>query len=363
MNIKDHFGLRNMPAKKEVGIEIEMEGDRLPAEVAPNWRAEHDGSLRGAALEYVLVEPCKRDAVGAVLDELNEKLRAANAKLKPSPRCGVHVHLNVQHNQLDEVFAIIVMFHILEDVLVHWCGPEREGNLFCLRASDADAAIPVLAGCVQNSNFNGLINDNFRYAALNVTSLGKYGSLEFRSLNTPKDFLTIKKWVEILVRMRDKAVEYKDLRKIVEDVSKYGPLGFLEHVMGPHFRDLNCPDAEAMILDGVRRIQEVAYAYGERKPKRKAPPKPQVQEPPRPAEWGAPRPEPFQVHERPNDQRANLPLPGIRGGWFRMGVRIHPEDMPIKPRDVLQRDWNKVLVQHGYTWIRDRDAPDRARRR
>lgn len=259
MKINELFTLISVEKEREVGIEVEMEGKGLEA-VHPNyWAVYDDGSLRGGQAEYVLKAPVKRNLFESRIDYLYKILRS-QADIEPSDRCGVHIHINCQWNTIEETFNFIILYLMFEDLLVHWCGEDREGNLFCLRAQDAEYLIMSLIEDRERGAFHSCIDSGrYKYAALNTSSLRKYGSLEFRSLRTPDYPDQIKTWVHILLRLKDKAIKSNDPKDLIRHCSHRGEVDFAKEIFGKYFKTLQCPEMDFMIMDGVRRVQALAF--------------------------------------------------------------------------------------------------------
>ncbi len=246
-------------ATGEVGIEIEMEGENLSLYGnTMYWRQEADNSLRGESMEYVLHKPVKRELVSETLIDLQKDL--PHAVFNPSDRCGVHIHINYQQNTLDQVINAACLWLILEDVLVKWCGEDREGNLFCLRGKDADYQIQQLIHTNVNKDFVMFSNNEMRYAAQNLCSINKYGSIEYRSLRTPKNLAIIQDWVNILLSIKDAAVQFRNAKEIVEQFSAGSPVDFARRILGPQLEMVQCKGMKDMLYQGIRRIQDIAYA-------------------------------------------------------------------------------------------------------
>lgn len=220
----------------EVGIEVEVEGTRLPVQMQYWWTVHQDGSLRakgpdGQAVEYVLKTPIKRENVAKALDYLSKQFNDAASNINPkSPRTSVHVHLNVQDWTLVRAMNLAVLWYVLEGPLVAWCGPERVANLFCLRAEDAEGQITSIKTGLQTGQYGIFNGDSARYAALNLQAIGKFGSVEFRTLNGTTDPGRIQAWVEILLALKDYAAGLETPRQIIEEFSLYGPTGFVNRV-------------------------------------------------------------------------------------------------------------------------------------
>jgi hypothetical protein len=269
MKLYEYLG-RNSPIIKEVGLEIEMEGRYLDPPDLNYWKKEHDGSLRGESMEYVLKTPVARDRVGPRLKYLWTQLEDHGAELSPSDRCGVHVHINCQDMTFAEVFRFISLYLVFEQPLTRWCGDDREGNLFCLRATDAEYLIRFLVSA-RSRSFEALCAEPMmRYSGINVAALGKFGTLEFRSLRTPKDYTRIDDWVRLLLRIRDKALEAESDADFVEQLSFKGALPFAKEVMGSHLDKIRVDDMEDMLMEGVRVVQNYAYMPTKGEPKRRS---------------------------------------------------------------------------------------------
>ena len=254
-----------------IGIEIEMEGQNLNFPNNPGWFMKGDGSLRGDSMEYIIRGAKKPEDVPKYLDKLIRALMINNlergvapAVLTPSDRCGVHIHVNVQHNTFFEVFNFIFLYLMLEKVLVEYCGESRTGNLFCLRSSDAEYFIDKMIMCRKNSDFEHLFpgRDTLRYASVNPGAIYKFGSVEFRALRTPKDLTTIYEWVKILLRVKDASIQMlDDPADAIEGYSKYGEDRYFDLIMGdmaPVLRK-KVKDIDQKMLDGMRLTQDIAY--------------------------------------------------------------------------------------------------------
>lgn len=260
MQLKQYYGFDSLVNDGAVGVEVEMEGEYLPERVY-NWSVTRDPSLRGNSFEYVLSQPSSRATVDEKIVALYKKFYQAGFKIKPSDRCGVHIHLNMREHTIEEIFNIIILYLIFEEVLIHWCGEEREGNLFCLRAKDAEWFIYELIKSRKEGFFTGqLMNKEYsKYAALGLHTLGKYGSLEFRSMGAPKHVEPILTWLHTLLKIKDWAVTEKDPVAFIGQCSQLGPLPFMRNVFGEHFKDFSTPGMSEMIMSGIRKAQAVAY--------------------------------------------------------------------------------------------------------
>jgi len=241
----------------EIGIEIEAEGVGLARIRVPRgWRLEGDGSLRDNGVEYVLRQPVRRERVFPKCKDLLRAIEQEGAEVEYTGRAGVHVHVNVQELTMTQTYNFICAYMIFEDILLDFCGDDRVGNLFCLRVRDAEALVDKLREALQEDNFM-LFNDNeYRYAGINITALGKYGSLEFRAMRSTVDPDVIDQWVKILCALKDWAIRFDNPVQIIEALSMVGPAALFREVFGP---DSALKYDEGAMYDGVRQAQYVAY--------------------------------------------------------------------------------------------------------
>lgn len=262
MRVSNFFGTRT--DLEEVGIEIEAEfeeggeiwfGDRT-------WRAENDGSLRGRSIEYVLQTPINRNDVVRSIDTIKKALSRSKIKIANSLRAGVHVHVNVNDLNFDNLLKFIVCYFVLEIPLVEWCGPNRVGNQFCLRACDAEFLVDEIIRAYRNNDYFLFDNNNIRYSALNLMALPKYGSLEFRALQTDTKLERIAPWVEILLRIKDFSQEIREIESLFTEFSEKTPIEWTKEVVGEDmfqtfFKDQ--PNLEQDLMTGMRIAQDIIF--------------------------------------------------------------------------------------------------------
>lgn len=269
--VKDFIKCKHVEG--DIGLEIEVEGNDLPhPEDNKFWRWEMDGSLRGESCEYVLKKPLDLDGVRSALNNLQVLYNKCGSKPTESFRAGVHVHINCQDLTLCELFNFMTLYTIFEGLFIKWCGPNREGNLFCLSSSDADYVLwelkNSLDSAAKNHNVNYFINliyaeDQIRYLSMNLAALGKYGSLEFRSMRSTPNLDLIFFWVSTLLNLREVAKTYNSPKDIMYEFSLAGAETLINRVLGKDnaviFKEVS-PDWRACLTAGVRNAQEIAFS-------------------------------------------------------------------------------------------------------
>jgi hypothetical protein len=258
--ISDTFHVENH-YKGEVGIEVEVEGHSLPHAIPSYWHAKKDGSLRGADnCEYVLKQPCQRKSVLKFLQYLEAQLVKSKAKVDESKRTSVHVHVNMNTKSLVDCYTLVVLYYLFEDAMTRIAGDSRVGNLFCLRASDAEYIVDVLAKSARGRKFN-LNPEQLRYTSVNVCAIQTFNSIEFRALRGTTDPHVISEWVELLLSLKDAASKYTDPAELMGDFSRLGPEQLTEEVFGKRAGLILKQKGYAeRMWDAARLVQEIAFA-------------------------------------------------------------------------------------------------------
>jgi hypothetical protein len=259
--------LKKKPVAGSVGIEIEVEGKKLPnpLDIPSPWVYKEDHSLRGEEnAEYVVVKPIEFNQVDKALDNLWAVFKKSKTVLDDSNRTSVHVHLNCTDFHLNRLTSFMALYYTMEEVLTEWCGEHRVGNLFCLRAVDAPAIISQVKKFIK---YDGeyKFSDNLHYSGLNPQALYKFGSLEIRTLRGCSDQQVIKDWVGVLGRLYNLSEDYPDPRDICGMFSMNGPLAFFYDVLGPYAQvirngvTLTDDQIRDCMYAGVRLAQDLCY--------------------------------------------------------------------------------------------------------
>jgi hypothetical protein len=254
--VHSHFELAPLLGQL-VGVEIEVEAhSALPTGHTTLWRNTMDNSLRGSSREYIIKAPSTPTAAKQAVTALYRRFERNNVVLKDSMRAGVHIHLNQQHKTLRQMLTFASLYWIFEDYLIKtYCGNEREGNLFCLRLSDAEAPIMALVSAIRDRS--GLVaygDDNLRYSSMNFCALARFGTLEFRALRTPLTPGPIRDWIDVLVELENKAFEFESPQQLIESFSGAG-FAHMARQLLPTAEDIE----EHTVVEAIRRIQPLAY--------------------------------------------------------------------------------------------------------
>lgn len=271
------FGVQEVDT--DFGLEVEIEGFNLPNQLDHYFDVHQDGSLRapqdGQALEYVFKKPYKRVWAEKAVLYLDRKLRENGAQLNWSYRTSVHVHLNASNMTFTQIYTWLCVYYILEDLLTEYCGKTRQGNLFCLRAKDAEWIIDTLRSAATHDSPRDLANENMRYAACNIVALSKFGTLEFRSMRGTSDPAVILPWMSTLLKIKEFSRKFANPSEVIGAFSSMGSERFLRESVDPNVLHLflGMQDVENRMYEGARLAQDVAYAVREWPTKKEVPQK------------------------------------------------------------------------------------------
>lgn len=234
------------------GLEFEMDGRNMLAHGAPvGWRAIGDGSVPGG-VEYVSGNPVVR--VKEHVEKLAKYIEEMGFEVKESVRTSTHVHMNVQDLTLSQLAQVVIMFAVCEPAILPMCGEHRSGNFFAVPLSVSDEPLMSLSNCLVRGKPDQFVREgDNRYASLNVHSLSKFGTLEFRSFRGVKDPREILPWIEMLTRIRQEALNYESPQHLVEVLSMEGVTGFVSRVTGVQEVD------EDAVYEVLRSAQFLAY--------------------------------------------------------------------------------------------------------
>jgi mannose-6-phosphate isomerase-like protein (cupin superfamily) len=218
------FSLR--PVAGDVGIELEVEGRNLP-DAIPGWEVHEERSLRGEAREYVTRGAVALPKLQKSLTTAHTLLTREGTEVRLTGRASTHIHLNMQNETFRVVLGTILVGVVLEPWLLQLCGPIRNGNLFCIPASETHDLAPMFQDLARGIQLYGVSEfgrhswrARGKYAAINTDPLAQFGTIEFRCFPNCIDPGTIVKWAEWVTNIREFAREYPDetFRSLFEDV-------------------------------------------------------------------------------------------------------------------------------------------------
>lgn len=206
-----------------IGVEIEVEaaGSVYPsvANLSPYWSHKRDGSLRNG-MEYVLACPLKGDALSAAVSVIFH-----DSVFARSMTGSTHIHLDMMEEETDgnTIKVMVLLLYALEAAV--FAAADR-GREFCGYTNKLCTAPDTLLAAVLGANeeedyetLRRMCRDEEgigRYYGLNLMSLHKFGSLEFRYFPTCTSQEELISWIQLVMSFKKAALEVGTTDKLYE---------------------------------------------------------------------------------------------------------------------------------------------------
>jgi len=236
-----YFRVRKDPADILTAVEIEAESttitsgsvdlvlSRVP-ECA--WVQEQEGSLRNGGFEIVFRKPLPYPDALRALSQALPLLDGA----KSTFRAAVHTHFNVQDFTREQYVKLCIAYALVEPYIYSVVGNGRDESVFCVPWYKSSSSVRSLMKAYSSCDtglWSSAINSFPKYSGLNLSATGKYGSVEFRHLQTPAggslaaigaiaDYMQLCKWVIDSVRMGESTSLQEFTELMYERMSDYG---------------------------------------------------------------------------------------------------------------------------------------------
>ena len=212
----------------KLGIELEHEGE-FPSRNAAGWTSSHDGSLGGNGREFVS-RVFGRKELDKLVDTWYNEI-AEHSNISEATNTSTHVHVNVSDLPVYKLYPVLAAYMMVEPLLFTLCREDRMGNNFCAPVFNN---APFLSKVTRNlfQQRVPLTINNERYSSLNLASLSKFGTLEFRQMHALSDPYEIKNWVTCLynlVQNSSKRTVDDMYKQVIEDSFP----NFVESLFGP----------------------------------------------------------------------------------------------------------------------------------
>lgn len=341
------------------GVEMELEGCKvqLPATGGTNVvgeyrlpvgiKAHEDRSLRNGGIELV-TSPLK----GAALENAVEYIctLANRAGWVPSNRAGVHVHVDVQQFTLEQYLNLIGLYVLLEPCFFKAIDTNRAGSIYCKSWYQA-GSWTQLRDVVDRIRSIGWFNMPSRYFGLNINATRKYGTIEFRHMQSTTDYKSVINWINTIgkayIYARDNPISADMVRALTPEelvvkvfgdnsLADYEYPSYFYHACVPLWFEMFGPEQPKNNLDWTKRKIEGHKGYKSFIDSRPKPAQPVYQDT---AEWVQPVVNaPTAANSTPSYYDSNL------------GARIYltiPSHRPARNRVTSQAT---LINKHGRTW-------------
>lgn len=248
--------LLGRPVTGNLGIEIEAEGTKtgqnpevqwhknimetlkITGNASKYWIVKGDNSLRNGA-EYVTVGAVPIEELDTAMAEWSMLSKGTRYR-HDSIRTSVHYHVNISRLTARQILTAVMGWWLLETPIVDLQGPSRVGNLFCLRVSDAEHLVNAVLKSIDDPCplMGNSLHDNVKYAALNLNTIRRFGSLEFRFNRGSVDPHEIARWARFFNGLVQSLAAIGDPKTLIEIYEGGGAAAFVQRFTPPWLRQL-----------------------------------------------------------------------------------------------------------------------------
>lgn len=225
-----------------IGIELEFEGRNVAKLSHPMWTMKGDGSLRHGA-EYITTSPLVGEnvitAVNGLLSNLSEMQEVGRVIVNPSFRTSTHVHVDFSQKRdtLSNIQDFVAAYSLIEEAFYAYTDPSRRYSGYSDAWNDLGDGLHDTLRADDPQSMHAAIQSVQRYMGLNMQSLQRFGTLEFRHASLITDPAVLIGWIDLILRLKRYVYAHSSEEESVLDHIQKGNLdSFIEEVLGPDVR-------------------------------------------------------------------------------------------------------------------------------
>ncbi len=177
------------------GIELEIEYAGGYGCDMNFFGATEDRSLRNGGVEFVS-KPLRVDVLITKLDEFFKTNAPLVVPDTYSDRTSTHVHMNVQDYTPENLKTLLLFYSLVETSLFKFVGNYRQENIYCVPLNET-LILQNLSDTVTRI-LDGRTRAWYKYTALNLLPVIRYGTVEFRHMHGTNDIQKLKVWLSTL---------------------------------------------------------------------------------------------------------------------------------------------------------------------
>lgn len=259
-----------------LGVEVELEGRfsniSNRQEIERHFDVVSEQSIDG--YELVFNRPKGGVDVIEALSSLDSSFNARQAAKACSNRCSVHVHVDMLDMDRIQMMNFITLCVMFEKVLYNYVEPHRSKNHFCLPLTDAEVTLNKvckLSAYIKRDNGNGNLSSilsscfsvsSDKYCGINLTSIKRYGTLEFRMHHATTKMIDIVRWINILLTIKEYAMQGdRTPVNILDTKIDLGIDTIFREVLCGYSSILDYNGVELDILEGIRNAQDIVAPF------------------------------------------------------------------------------------------------------
>ena len=183
------------------------------------WKVVSDCSLEGNET-FELVSPILNGENGlAQIEKVCSVLTRLGAKVNKS--CGLHVHIDARDMDASKLKNVCKMWMKYESCFDSILPASRRENVYCKGIRNKFLTLDAAFEAIDSTNTAGGLTtvmnksgySTSRYHKLNLESLGRHGTIEFRQHSGTVDAEKINNWVMLVGGFVESAISAKTIRK------------------------------------------------------------------------------------------------------------------------------------------------------
>jgi len=191
-----------------IGVEVEVEDSNISDisgyQCNSNIKCVPDNSLRESGAEFIFVNPVFGEDL---LDSLEALKTSIPEDSTHGFRTSTHIHLDVRDLEVEEVIKMVVIYSLIEPLFYTFNNEDRWDNPFSYPLTTSlynPEYMRNIKELMSSPRLNTplAVSASERYFALNLSSISKFGSLEFRMFNSTRDPEEILKFIKVVMLTR-----------------------------------------------------------------------------------------------------------------------------------------------------------------
>lgn len=251
-----------------IGVEHELEGARGTdfEQDFSAWNAIRDGSLRDSGIEYVLKAPLAGEPLVEAINLLGAYVEGRR-NICVNERTSTHIHMDARDMTPRQLLTFCVVYTTFEQAIFSMCEDSRLENNFCIPVRKNAGVINRLSQLSKNIDSSRaveqLASDNYRYAALNMAALRRFGSLEFRMRESLTDPSSLKDWINIFLSIKEFALANGNdpIQETLSRLASLSPSAVSNFIFGEKLTGLLGADGalDENVTEGVQLAQHIFH--------------------------------------------------------------------------------------------------------
>lgn len=199
---------------QDYAIEVEAEFKKEFSSKVNGFSFKHDGSLSPLGIEFISRGPSSLKDINQNVKQLLE-LPEFKEDYIFSERTSTHVHVNIQNWTHEELFTVLITYYLIEGFVYSIVGDKRQNNLFCLAMYEANNIVDILK-VLYSKDYRRLSSlfERYKYSGLNIASVARLGTIEFRHMYGTNNYKEIKNWINLIDKICKSRFKFRNMNEV-----------------------------------------------------------------------------------------------------------------------------------------------------